>query len=90
MIRGGLKTILATTALLAFSIEANLKGGKETNWERDRRIRRTRERKQPLTPKQKKARAKSKRASKTRNKLRCHPNYKVQLKNERKSRSISK
>lgn len=66
----------------------NMQGRKESVREREWRIRRAKERKQPLTPKQKKARAKSKRASKRRNELRSHPNYKMQLKNERKSRSI--
>lgn len=69
----------------------NIQGGRISEYELYRRKRNAElqaSKKPPLTKKQQKARDKSKRASKARNKLRQHPNYKMQLKNERISRSI--
>jgi hypothetical protein len=81
------KVFLLASLALAFQTP-NMEGRKESEWGYKRRIKRPK-RKSPLTPKQQKARAKAKRASKERNKLRAHPNYHIQLKNERKSRSIN-
>ncbi len=82
--------LLLASAAMVFSV-GNIQGRKEDEWETRHRIRNfklTKSKKTPLTPKQQKARDKSKRASKDRNKLRRHKNYPIQLKNERASRSI--
>lgn len=83
------RLLLLSSIAMAFS-HANMGGRQISSYEQERRKRNAElaaSKKKPLTPKQQKARNKSKLASKSRNKLRKHPNYHKQLKNERASRS---
>ncbi len=86
-----LSRFLLFASSIALLVEVKMKGRKMDEWEERKKknnLKFTASKKRPLNKKQQIARDKSKRASKSRNKLRSHYNYKTQLKNERISRSI--